>query len=89
MLVSTHIVQPVVANVTVAEGDNTELTCDVGTTLQVPLEFQWFRNGVMLEDERYTVIDELYYLDTVYKLVTYTVSNIHCSQIIKMSEHSD
>ncbi|XP_065909225.1 cell adhesion molecule DSCAM-like isoform X2 [Dysidea avara] len=50
--------QPVVANVTVAEGDNTELTCDVGTTLQVPLEFQWFRNGVMLEDERFT---ELYF----------------------------
>ena len=43
------------ANVTAAEGDDVELTCEVGTALQVPLQFQWFSNGVMLPDERYRV----------------------------------
>ena len=52
MLLYMYIVHPVVGDVTVVEGDNAELTCDVGTTFQVPIEFQWFRNGVMLPDER-------------------------------------
>jgi len=54
MLLYMYIVHPVVGDVTVVEGDNAELTCDVGTTFQVPIEFQWFRNGVMLPDERYS-----------------------------------
>jgi len=48
-----YTAQPVVANVTAAEGDDVNLTCEVGTALQVPLQFKWFRNGVMLPDERY------------------------------------